>query len=376
MRTKKISLTEFRKLVKNIIKEEASKKKIIRESWEGVDADNETSLFEYGFVAKQRPDKDYPDEWFVLYDAGNNKFDTGHIRETELDNIVLGKEWANEKDIQSLLKFVDSDRESWLQSSFVNKLSDLISYFGVENVMGSSYGGFSKEEAEQMLMQESVKPKTQKIKLSEVRQMVRKSLRENNQKKSNFPSSTEVNDLIKDLNLNKINGMYTKNGGAFSLEKKDDDKSKINMSIEKVKNFPSIKINYKNKSTVIGIPNGIITKGIKNKIKNILNESMDDPKSWGVGSFGITKDVDLSKKSFESLNDDQKTKENLLKRIEELSNQLHVSYAGNDDHHFEKQVLIHILKRKTRGNIKSITDEIIEDAILDVEEHYDFDIFD
>jgi len=187
MRTKKISLTEFRKLVKNIIKEEASKKKIIRESWEGVDADNETSLFEYGFVAKQRPDKDYPDEWFVLYDAGNNKFDTGHIRETELDNIVLGKEWANEKDIQSLLKFVDSDRESWLQSSFVNKLSDLISYFGVENVMGSSYGGFSKEEAEQMLMQESVKPKTQKIKLSEVRQMVRKSLREAYGDKKDYP---------------------------------------------------------------------------------------------------------------------------------------------------------------------------------------------
>jgi hypothetical protein len=183
MKTKKISLTEFKKLVKNIIKEESSKKKMIRESWEGVDADNETSLFEYGFVAKQRPDKDYSDEWFVLYDAGNNKFDTGHIRETELDNIVLGKEWANEKDIQSLLKFVDSDRESWLQSGFVNKLSDLISYFGVENIMGSSYGGFSQEEAEQMLMQESVKPKTQKIKLSEVKELVRKSLKEGDEKK-------------------------------------------------------------------------------------------------------------------------------------------------------------------------------------------------
>lgn len=189
MATKKITLTELKSLVKNIIKEEQSKKKrIIKESWEGVDADLETSLFEYGFVAKQRPDKDYSDEYFVLYDAGNNKYDTGHIRESELNNIVLGKEWAKENDILKFLSFVGSDLEDWLQTSFVNKLSDLISYWGVENIMGSSYGGFSKEEAEKMLenpMQESIKPKTQKIKLSEVRELVRKMIKEEQSKKLN-----------------------------------------------------------------------------------------------------------------------------------------------------------------------------------------------
>ncbi len=181
-KSQKIKLTELRQLVKQIIKEEKGNKRVIKESWEGVDSDLETSLFEYGFVAKQRPNKDYPDEWFVLYDAGNSKFDTGHIRENELNNIVLGKEWAKPKDIEQFLGFIGSDLENWLQSSFTNKLSDVLSYWGAENVMGSSYGGFSKEEAEQMLMTESVKPKTQKIKLSELRQMVKGMLKEGNEK--------------------------------------------------------------------------------------------------------------------------------------------------------------------------------------------------
>jgi hypothetical protein len=342
MRTKKISLTEFRKLVKNIIKEESN------------------------YVSDQLKNAQTLDEIDQILE--DNSVSKGELMKIAFDN--------NTRNVDSALPKEYWEKLEPYGGTYYFVMDYQTNGHGKLVHLGEKILGIETDWEDKLFVQESVKPKTQKIKLSEVRQMVRKSLRENNQKKSNFPSSTEVNDLIKDLNLNKINGMYTKNGGAFSLEKKDDDKSKINMSIEKVKNFPSIKINYKNKSTVIGIPNGIITKGIKNKIKNILNESMDDPKSWGVGSFGITKDVDLSKKSFESLNDDQKTKENLLKRIEELSNQLHVSYAGNDDHHFEKQVLIHILKRKTRGNIKSITDEIIEDAILDVEEHYDFDIFD
>jgi hypothetical protein len=210
MKTQKIKLSELRQLVKQIIKEEQSNKKVIKESWEGVDRDLETSLFEYGFVTKQRPDKDYPDEWFVLYDAGNNKFDTGHIRETELNNIVLGKEWAKPEDIEEFLSFVGSDLEDWLQSSFINKLSDVLSYWGAENVMGSSYGGFSKEEAEQMLMTESVKPKTRKIKLSELRELVKGMLKE----ESNFyPEKKEMRYSnianIKD-NLNSLNNYFIK----------------------------------------------------------------------------------------------------------------------------------------------------------------------
>jgi hypothetical protein len=208
MTTKKITLTELRSLVKNIIKEEQSKKKsVIKESWEGVDGDLETSLFEYGFVAKQRPNKDYSDEWFILYDAGRDNFDTGHIRESELNNILLGKDWADEDDILQFLSFVGSDLEDWLQTSFVNKLSDMISYWGVENIMGSSYGGFSREEAEKMLMSESYKSKT--IKLSEVRQLVRKMIMEEKGK-----ISPELNNKITKLAQEK----YKKNNGKTKVD--------------------------------------------------------------------------------------------------------------------------------------------------------------
>jgi ribosomal protein L31E len=206
MKTQKIKLTELKSLVKNILKEEQTKKKkVIKESWEGVDADLETSLFEYGFVAKNKSG----DEYFVLYDAGNGKYDTGHIRETELNDIVLGKEWAKEKDILQFLSFVGSDLEDWLQTSFVNKLSDLISYWEVENIMGSSYGGFSKEEAEKMLMDESYKPKSKTIKLSEVRQLVRKMIMEENSK-----ISPELNNKITKLAQEK----YKKNNGKTKVD--------------------------------------------------------------------------------------------------------------------------------------------------------------
>ena len=109
--------------------------------WQGTDRDLETSLFEYGFVAVQLPDRDYPDEWFVVYDFGNHKqFGTGHIREKELDDIVSGKEWATKEDVAGLLKYLGVDSvDQWKDALFVTKLSDLTGYWGYENIMGSDY---------------------------------------------------------------------------------------------------------------------------------------------------------------------------------------------------------------------------------------------
>jgi len=180
--SKKIKLSELKEIVKKVIKEESEPNQL-KESWEGVDRDLETSLFEYGFVARQNDNRDYDDEWFVLYDIGENRFDTGHIRESELDNIVLGKEWADNDDVQSFLEFTGSSKEDWLKSPFVNKLSNLLSYFGYQNLMGTSYGGFSKDDAEQMLMEESYKPKTKKIKLKEFKELVKNVIKDEYQRK-------------------------------------------------------------------------------------------------------------------------------------------------------------------------------------------------
>jgi hypothetical protein len=122
------------------------------DSWTGTDADLETSLFEYGFVAKQPQNKDYPDEWFVLYRINDDAFGTGWIRESELNAIIEGKEWADEKDIAGFLESVGSgSKEEWLQLSFQHKFSDLINHWGYENIMGTDYSPINKGEAEKML---------------------------------------------------------------------------------------------------------------------------------------------------------------------------------------------------------------------------------
>jgi hypothetical protein len=118
--------------------------------WQGTDADLETSLFEYGFIAKQRAEKDYPDEWFVLYKISGNAYGTGHIRESELDDLINGKEWMEEKDIEKTLNYVGMTKEEWLKGGFINKLSDLLGYWGYEEIMGADYYPLDKKGALKM----------------------------------------------------------------------------------------------------------------------------------------------------------------------------------------------------------------------------------
>jgi hypothetical protein len=107
-------------------------------NYKGIDADLETSLEEYGFVARPIT-VDYPDEFFVIYKMGENQYGSGHIRESELDAIVNATEWASDEDINSMLDTVGSSKEEWMSLPFESKLNDLISYWGTENVMGTDY---------------------------------------------------------------------------------------------------------------------------------------------------------------------------------------------------------------------------------------------
>lgn len=137
----------------------SSIRKIIREAfeqgggseWQGVDADLETSLFEYGFVAKQLAERDYDDEWFVMYKIDDDNFDTGHITEQMLNDIVLGNEWADEAETHSFLQTMGSETaQDWVDSnSFITKMSDVLSYWRYANIMGTgSYdSAFPKSQA-------------------------------------------------------------------------------------------------------------------------------------------------------------------------------------------------------------------------------------
>jgi hypothetical protein len=114
--------------------------------FEGVDVNLVTSLTEYGFIAAHTG-KDYPDEWFVVFQAGQGWYDTGHYRESLLDDLVNGKEWMTEEQVTSMLSSAGLTKEDWLASHFVNKVSDLLMYCGYENIFGTAYYPITEVEA-------------------------------------------------------------------------------------------------------------------------------------------------------------------------------------------------------------------------------------
>ena len=179
--------------------------------WVGTDANLEISLFEYGVVAKQPEDRDYEDEWFVLYNVGENRYDTGWIRESELDDIIMGKEWASDEDVKSFLdtmgKYPPMGKENWLALPFIQKISNLIGYWGYENIMGTSYHTISKEEALKMVEDNTV---------------------------------NEIDELIKegDKILSEI-GFYKKNKNMNEEKKTPSQVSKERIGNENKKNFSS-----------------------------------------------------------------------------------------------------------------------------------------
>jgi hypothetical protein len=116
------------------------------DNWRGVDADLETSLEEYQFVATHTT-KDYPDEYWVIYKIGDDLYGHSYIRESELNSLINGEEWADEDDVDSFLKTVGQSKSDWMTLSFESKLSDLIGYWGTENILGTDYSPNDKKWA-------------------------------------------------------------------------------------------------------------------------------------------------------------------------------------------------------------------------------------
>jgi hypothetical protein len=119
--------------------------------WMGVDADLETSLEEYQFVAQPYTKDGKKDEYFVIYKMGDDAYGSGYVRESELDSIIMGKEWASEDDIESLLNSSGVTKDEFLKSSFTMKMSDLLGYYGIENILGMDYYPNDKKWAYSMI---------------------------------------------------------------------------------------------------------------------------------------------------------------------------------------------------------------------------------
>ena len=118
------------------------------QNFSGVDACLKTSLLEYEFIARPHTD-DYEDEYFVVYKRRGNNFCTGFVRESELNKLIEGKEWASDSNIEDFLYCLDRSKEEWLALPFVNKLSDVLGQWCVENIFGFDYfKGMTEAEVE------------------------------------------------------------------------------------------------------------------------------------------------------------------------------------------------------------------------------------
>ena len=123
------------------------------EEWHGLDVDLETSLLEYGLLMRFVPEETGR-QWKAVYGvdvdgSGNyNKFDQGWISEKDIADLMSGNDWMKERDIKSFLEYTGcSDVEEFLELSMVNKLHDLLHYWGHENIMGTAYYPWSKQHA-------------------------------------------------------------------------------------------------------------------------------------------------------------------------------------------------------------------------------------
>lgn len=114
-------------------------------TFEGIDRDLEVSLFEYNVIASKEEHEDGSGTHFVVYKIDDDNYGTGHISEKTINGYIEGKEFMDAKDIRQFLRCVGNIKEDWLKQSFIQKLYDLISYWGYMEIMGVDYNSINKE---------------------------------------------------------------------------------------------------------------------------------------------------------------------------------------------------------------------------------------
>jgi hypothetical protein len=106
--------------------------------YSGIDKSNDISLYEYGLLINDNDINDI----HCYYGIGSNDgcnydtFDCGNISGKEIIALFY------ELNKAGLLSYTGINESDWLNMSPVNQISDLLSYFGYENIFGTSYNSF------------------------------------------------------------------------------------------------------------------------------------------------------------------------------------------------------------------------------------------
>jgi len=106
-------------------------KRLSKKAWQGIDASAKISLFEYDMVWKEKKD-----EFQFIHLCSHGKGFTFGWFKKEID---FAKEfsWVNWKEFLSSTGY--ETFEEWNKMGLPCKISDLVSYYGIENVFGSDY---------------------------------------------------------------------------------------------------------------------------------------------------------------------------------------------------------------------------------------------
>ena len=109
----------------------------------GVDIDLEISMFEYGIILSNEEHTDGSHTHFAVYMIDEDHFGTSHITEKEVDEI--GRDGFGSESSTGFTSWLGDTIKDWLKLPMINKLSDILNYYGYQNVFGTEYNPVSKE---------------------------------------------------------------------------------------------------------------------------------------------------------------------------------------------------------------------------------------
>lgn len=116
----------------------------------GIDKSIDISILEYGMLVSKEPND--KDEYLIIYGVNNDgnsyeSFNTISLTEKEV-NDKINESWFNKKEF---FNYCGQTEQEWLLLNIVNKMRDMIAYYGVENICGVSYSTFDEDELRQYL---------------------------------------------------------------------------------------------------------------------------------------------------------------------------------------------------------------------------------
>lgn len=103
----------------------------------GTDMNIETSLYEYGLLCRKPKGAQNIQCWYGIgmEDEEYKTFDFTTISEKEIEE-KINETWFNKS---SFFAFLGTEERYWLCSGYVNQISDLIAYYGYQNIFGDCY---------------------------------------------------------------------------------------------------------------------------------------------------------------------------------------------------------------------------------------------